>query len=586
MMKKTLGFVSVFLLMVVAMAVSAFAQPTLPLIGDKAANEGQFLQFTGTLTAAPDLGNSVFAICNEGSATGTCISGAASIVLAGTTANITNLSDTQFQFNWTPDFTASGTYYINFSVKDSNSSDSRTVKITVADVPPSFTVTGLALGGKSQERSNPKADDEKNWNVNVTGIVTITNTGGETIKNLKLDKITGLSKYSSSFANANSHGVTLAATELAPGASTTATVILRVPETLDAVDNNLKPVAFDVAQLTFSGTKSDGVTALSPVTSTVNMMAENNLKLSSGTLKFDGKSEKVSDGDTVDKIKPGMAIDLELEAESRFKDRDSIDLEDITLNVESTGDTEDLDVDENEEVNTLGPADTDAVTISFTVEEDAKKGKEPIVITLDGVDENGARYGERWEINLEIQREDHEIEIKSATLSPSTVTCEQSSGLSVQVRNTGRRDEEKVFLRVYSTELSNFNSNIEIGALDADDEKTTALTIPVAASIVPGTYRVNVETYYNVGTKSGTDAAILTKKACETVQPTEDKKENVVVVTLPPQTNNGTSPALTPGEGEAKGSFLDSTAFMALLILGYVVVLGGGALVLIRLLRK
>ncbi len=580
MMKKTFGLASVLVLMIVAMAVSVLAQqPTLPSIGDKTINEGQLLQFTGTLAAGPDSGNSVFTICSAGSATGSCI-GAASIVLAGTTANITNLSDTQFQFNWTPSFSAAGTYFINFSVKDANSMENQTIKITVADVPPSFTVTSLALGSKSQDRSNPKSDNEKDRNINVTGIVTITNMGGETIKNLKFDKVTGLSKHSSSFANENSKSVTLAATELAPGASTTATIILRVPENLDAINSNGDHIAFDVAQLTFSGTKSDGITALSPVTSPVSMIAENNLKFKLGKILFDSKSEKIDDGDKVD-VKPGMAIELELEIESKLKDKDDIDIEDVVVTVESTGDTDDLDVDEEDEIDAISPEETAASTISFEVEDDASKGEESIVIRLEGIDENGAKHGEKWNIDLDIKREDHEIEIKSATLTPSSLSCESSAELSVNIRNTGRRDEDKVYLRVYSTEL-NFNSNVEIGSLGSNDEETRAFTVPVPVDAAAGTYRVNIDTFYNVGTKSNTDAKVLVKQACVKAQPPKaEEKEPIIVVPLP--TNQTPVAPFVP---EEKASFLDSTAFMALLIFGYVVVLGGGALVLIKLLRK
>ncbi len=584
MMKKIFGLASVLLLIVVALAVSAFAQPTLPSIGDKTVNEGQLLQFTGTLTAAPDSGGSIFGICNAGSATGACI-GAASMTLAGTTANITNLSSTQFQFNWTPSFAASGVYFVNLSVRDGDSTDNETFRITVADVPPSFTATNLALGSKSQERSNPNSDTERKQNVNVSGVVTITNSGGETVKNLKFDKVTGLSKYSSAFSNAKSFGVALAATELAPGASTTATVILRVPENLDAVNSNGEQVAFDVAQLTFTGTKSDGVTALSPVTSTVSMTAENNLRFKSAKALFDSKSLRIDDDDTIDNVRPGTRIEIEFEVESRFKDDDAVDIEDVVLVAESTGDTDDLDVDEDVDIDSLGPEDVEITTVAFEVEPDAARGKESMIVTLDGIDENGARHGEKFDLTIDIERKDHEISILSATLTPRSVSCEASSDLSVKMRNTGRRDEDQVFLRVFSTELNNFNRNVEIGTLDENDEETRSFTVPVPVDLAAGTYRLTVETYYDVGTKSNTDAAILTKAACAKEQPPEKDEGDKPVIVITPSPEKNQTPVVTPPAPEAKG-FLDSTAFIALLVLGYVAVLGGGSMVLIKLLRK
>ncbi len=591
MMKKIFGLASVLVLMIVAMAVSVAANPVLSGIGAKSVNEGSMLSFTIASTAADNPAGfpTSFRICRVISPAVDCIgaapstNGFSSLAIGTTTANITNLSNTQAQFNWTPDFGQAGTYTVRFNASDADSSTSENVVISVADVPPSFSVASLSLGSRNQDRSNPKADNDRDFNVNVTGIVTITNTGGEAVTNFKFNSIVGLSKYSGAFVNPNSFGVTLAAATLAPGASTTATVTLRVPENLDAVNNNGEHVAFDVAQLSFSGTKADGVTALSPVTVPVSMMAENNLRFKSARALFDGRTLRVDDGDTIDNIKPGTRVDLELEVESRFKDADNVDVEDIVVLAESIGDQDDLDVDEDVDVDSLSPGDVEIVAISFEVEPDASRGDESMVITLDGIDENGARYGERFDLALEIDREDHEISILSASLSPKAVSCEASSDLVVSIRNTGRRDEDKVFLRVFSTELNNFNRNVDIGALNENDEETTAFTIPVPVDTPAGTYRLNIETYYNVGTRSDNDAAILTKQACGAEkEPEPPVKEPVVVVPVTPTNQTPVGPVLP----ETKGSFLDSTAFTALLILGYVVVLGGGTLMLIKLLRK
>ncbi len=590
-MKKTIGFASVLVLMIVAMAVSVAANPVLSAIGAKSVNEGSTLSFTVLSTAADNPAGSptAFRICRIISPAVDCIgvapnaNGFSSLAMGATAANITNISNTQAQFNWTPDFTQAGTYTVRFNASDADSSTSENVVITVVDVAPSFSATSLLLGSRNQDRSNPNADNERDLNVNVTGVVTLKNTGGETITNLKFINIVGLSKYSSSFVNANSFAVTLAATTLAPGASTTATVTLRVPENLDAVNSNGEHVAFDVAQLTFSGTKADGVTPLSPITGMVSMMAENNLRFQSARALFDSKSLGIDDGDTIDDVRPGTAIDLEFEVQSRFRDADNLDLEDVLVVAESTGDLDDLDVDEDVDIDTLSPGDVEIITIPFGVELSAARGDEPMIVTLNGIDENGARHGERFDLTINIDRKDHEIAILSAALSPRTVSCEASSDVSVQMRNTGRRDEDRVFLRVFSAELGNFNRNVEIGTLEENDEETRTLTVPVPVNTPAGTYRLAIETYYNVGTKSNTDAVVLTKQACVSEEEPQPPREEppVVVVPLPPTNQTPVSPA-----PEAEGSFLDSTGFIALLVLGYVVVLGGGALVLMRLLRK
>ncbi|MBI2137456.1 hypothetical protein HYU12_02975 [Candidatus Woesearchaeota archaeon] len=610
---KGIAFGIVFLLTIVAAAVSAFAaDPTLTLIDEKVVNEGELLAFT-IISSAADSASAetpvTFKMCKALSIADTACTlsvpnaaGFSEITVGTTTANITNATKTTAQFNWTPDFTQAGAYFIRVSANDGDSSDAKNFKITVNDVPPLLTVTNLKLGDSKTERSNPRATDEKDRNKNLTGTVTLTNKGGETIKNIKFSKITGTGKYANAFANQNSFGVTLPATvaELLPGASVDATVTLRVPENLDAVDSTLKAAAFNVAQLIFTATKADG-TAIAPITSAVTMQARNNLQIKTSTIQFNGKSEKLSNGKTVDTIKPGMSITVELEVENKFKDDDEVSIEDIEITALSTGDDKDLDVDENENIDDLGPEDTETIQLEFTVEDDARKGREPLEITLEGIDENGAIYGEKWEVDLDIEREDHEISVQSTSLSSETISCQEATELTVQIKNTGRNKEDDVFLRVFSPEIANYQSNLEIGTLDENDENTQRFAIPVPESLVPGSYRVTIETYYDVGKKSDTDAEIIKKEACvkpqEPAKPQEPSVPDVVVVPTPPTTvTQPTTPTTTttqqpPITGAVtatpeKESFLDSSAFMALLILGYVVVLGGGALALIKLLRK
>ena len=597
-MKNIFGFGAILVLMIVSLALSVFAVgPELSSISGKSVDEGSVLSFTVTSTAGDSPSSDTpitFKLCDATSTP--CLPAASPLTIGSTEVNLTNTSKTTALFKWTPDYTQTGSYFINLSASDSDSSDNETFTITVADVAPTLSAPALSLGASNQKRSNPLAEEESDKNVNVTGTLTITNAGGETITNLAFSSATGVGKYSSAFTNANSNGAELSATSVAVGASVTATVTLRVPENLDAVDNSQQPTSFNVATLSFTGKRADGTTAITPLSVNVNMQAENNLEFKDANILFQEKSEKIRDNKNIDGIQPGDEIKMQFEVESKFDDKEQVDIEHIELEVLSLGDDEDLDVSEEESVDNLGPEDIESVEIAFTVEEDAKKGKEDMRIILKGEDENGAKHGERWEMSLEIEREDHEISIKSKDLSPKTVSCQSSANLVVGLRNTGRNDEEDVYLRVYSPEIGNFQSNIAAGDVDEDDETTHDLAIPIPEELAPGNYRITMDTYYDVSKKSSTDAVILTKEACSTGKeevPPEEKKDEQqpIVVVTPPADTDGADKitggvVAPPAAEEEKATLVESNTFIALLILAYAVVIGGGALVAMKLLRK
>ena len=461
---------------------------------------------------------------------------------------------------------------------------------------PSFTVSDLKLGDDRQDRSNPRHDDDDDSEVNVTGTITVTNNGNRNLNNLRVTVSLGKDASGQRISLSDllpdvsipSEGVTLAV-----GESTEVSVEMRVPEELDAVDKKGRKAAFNVADIVFQADHSGGT-----ISKTVNveMEAENKLIIDDAKITFDDTTETIDEGDSVDGVKPGNEILIDFQIESRYDDDEDVGIEDIELTVEGRGD---LDFEEEENVDDLNPEETDSVEVKFEVDEDAGRGDEDIEITLLGEDENGARHGELWEVTLEIEREDHEIDINSVILEPATISCEKYADLKVEIRNTGRRSEDETYIKITNSEL-NYQVASERLDLDEDDEVTRTFTVPVPPDTLPGSYRLTVETYYDTIRRSMAEVAVLTKEECrrEAVAPEkeEDKTEEIIVVTeLPkpvpsvPQVDN---PVVMPPKetvpiaGNAEGSLLEGNAFLAFLIVGYLVVLCGGAIVAFRLLKK
>ena len=470
---------------------------------------------------------------------------------------------------------------------------------------PELTVSNLKLGDDRQTRSNPRHDDDDDQEVTVTGTITVTNSGNRALNNLRAEISLGkdasgqkisLADLGSPDIEIDSDGLTLSV-----GESTEVEIEMRVPEELHAVDKKGRKAAFNIADIIFSADYSG-----STLSKTVNvqMEAENKLIIDDASISFNGETEGIDDDDSVGDVKPGNDVSIEFEIENRYDDDEDVGIEDIEITVEGGGD---LDVDEEENVGDLNPEETDTVTVEFDVEDDARRGDEELEIILLGEDENGAMHGENWEVTIEIERDDHDISITSLALQPSVVSCEQEAQIQVEVRNTGRRDESRVYIRLSNVALS-YKMISERLDLDQDDEVTRTFAIPVPETTPLGEYRMVVETYYDTSRRSTADTITLQKVRCErqtaptvpeTPETTDEAEDNIVVITTQPPTptpveaSEPTKDSMRPKEDNKAAApsadeegFLQSNAFIILMVTGYLAVLCGGAIVAFRLLRK
>ncbi len=575
-----------FVLVLLLSAAFVAANPVVNTISDQSVNEGSLLKVSlSSVASAGALAN--FSVCQTISQPGTC-SGEynnKSITVGGTAVNILTSGATTGELNWTPDFTQSGTYFFNVTANVSISpvsalGTSKTFKVTVNNVLPTVTATALSLGGDTQPRSDPNHDTRDLREVNISGTITLTNNGPEAVSNIEASPsfVSGFSAGDSiSGLNLN---YTFPKRTLAVGESMAVPVIIRVPPKLSAVDSNFVTLTPTVATLVFSATPavSGGTVTGSSV---ISLKAENNLRMKSVKVKHSDKSQTVRDGDTVQKLKAGEKITFEIEVESRFTDKENVKINGVTVRVKSDSN---IDINEDDSVNDLSGNDKDTVKLETTTSDTADDGTSDVVITVAGTDEFGAKHGEKMTVRFEVKRNSHEISIPSLSLNPSTVSCESGTNLKINIKNTGRRDESEVYVHVEAQDLSYGKVSDKL-SLDKDDETSMNFNVPVASSLKPGTYHVNVETYYSTGTLSTSDAVVLTVAACKPAtveQPVVQEKTPPAQVVTPvvEQPKTVTPPA------PAKKLFTETPQYIALLALGYVVVLGGGGLLLFKLIQK
>ncbi len=456
-----------------------------------------------------------------------------------------------------PDFAVTGssasTFTITVRVSDGTGGpDTESFDVTVNPATPSdnlLVVGNLALGSDRQVRSNPDADDESDQDIFTTGTFTIRNAGPNPLTGITVTPAVALGS-----ASDYNFSLTGAPLSLVPGASATVSVRARVPETLDAVDDDARKAAPLAARLTVTGTMAG--TTLSK-TSDVTMEAENQLEIKKLKVCVNGSCDTLRDGDKVDDLKPGDRVDVTFKVENKYKDNPAEDLEILDVNAFILVDESAFDVDEDDEIGDISPEGEEEVTLSFDVEDDAEDGSVTMLSWVEGEDENGARHGELFEIELDVKRERHEVSLRDVRLEPDTVSCnaggDQTVALSLELQNTGRDDEDEAAVEVENSDLgiSKVERDIKI---DQDDREDKSYTLSVPSDARPGVYALSIKSFTRRDDLSDSEDALLTVPTCAPAEPEtpeseepgeEETDEEIVVVTGPPPDETPALPAPT-----------------------------------------
>lgn len=408
-----------------------------------------------------------------------------------------------------------------------------------------LTITSPTLGGTSAEAGT-----------NTSATVTITNTGNSTLSGISMSH-TADSKFAIGFTGAP--------TSLAAGASASVTVSGFLHRDLNAINSAFDDAAQSIGNVIVSA--SGNVSA----SNTLNMQIKNQLEIKKVYITVNGEDEhSLDDGDDLKDLKPGDKLEVRVEVESNFDEDDDIDLEDIdvVMDIDSDFDTG----DEEDTIDSLSGEDQDSITFDDMEVEDEASGDYTLTITVKGHRDDtsvgSGEHGQEVKIDLDVERESHEIAFRTASLSPSKVPYGKNTfDAKLKVVNIGKSNEDEVVLEVSVPALgiTERKENIEI---DKSDELSRTITVTLPAGTKPGSYVVEVRSYWNTDIESDMrtltlelEAAPTTTTATTTTQP---------VVTTPPTTTTTPTTTTVTSKAKSSSSFLDSTAGIATLTLGVI----------------
>ncbi len=313
------------------------------------------------------------------------------------------------------------------------------------------------------------------------------------------------------------------------------------------------------------------------------------LAISDLDITVDGKSDKnVNNNSRIsEEASPGSKVEFSIELENLFDNDEDLDIEDIDakVTIENIDDGDDLE----EEIDSIDikQGKDKSVNVEFDIPWQVDEDEYPVIIEIEGEDENNTRHEILYELKLELEKEKHEIAIVNALASPSAIKCQRKVSINAEIANIGAEDEDEVSLRIMSPELgiNSLTENIELDEGTDDNTYTKLLSETLEEDIAAGIYPITIKAYYD-GKESDSKKFNLAVQDCEkskdvTKEVKEEKpkvKTSKTVATV--QKKNETAiAAKTTKKNEAYPLLV---SILAIIFAGTVIFVIGGAYIVLR----
>ena len=272
----------------------------------------------------------------------------------------------------------------------------------------------------------------------------------------------------------------------------------------------------------------------------INMETQSKLSFKGVEADVAGETDgDVGEGDKVSK--KALLLDevtFSVEMENLFpnenKEGDMSDVE-ITVTIEGLDDGD--DVEESSDNFDLGTEDKETQDIVFTIPKAADDQIYDVTLVAEGEDENGATHKAARNFQLEVKKNKDDVRINKAEVSPSTVACDETFTLSVDVSNYGSNKAEDVYVNIFNKDLG-IDIKEEGMTLDKSvTKKTNKFTKTYDLMVKPpsdsnkkvaqGKYPITVYSFVDSDKKTDEEFAYVT--ASTDCKKAEEKKQEPVV---------------------------------------------------------
>ncbi|HIH38095.1 hypothetical protein J4460_04115 [Candidatus Woesearchaeota archaeon] len=467
------GDILIVFVVFVLLAALVSANPILTAIPDRTVSEGSEVRIQLTATGAD--------------------SGERSFLTNATSGRFSTaqFDETEGLFIWIPTYNDAGTYLINFTARDSNSSDNQLARIIVQNaIEPTLSFNKITLGGPTIERSNRRL----NFESKVSQTFTIRNAGSRPVTNLSFFASPSPYDYNITFK--------AAVTSLAPGASAQVEIAARVPEALDAVDREQNAVPVLIGQVIASAKDPDNRDISQSVE--LSMQAKNHLRIIDVNAIINGKRKNADDGEIFHDIKPGDTIEIEVEVENNFPNDDALDFSIENVKVRADADDRYFKIDDYETMGTIRRDNSDKILFSYVVDDDVEDSTYDVVISATGRDENRANHGDKMSISFEVDIPSDYLTIYSSGASPESIGCARSTDIGVTILNSGDNKQRRAIIKLESAQLG-IKETSGTFEVDTGDRATRSFHVKIPDDTSEGDYGIEAQVYYDTNVPSDGD---------------------------------------------------------------------------------
>jgi hypothetical protein len=214
---------------------------------------------------------------------------------------------------------------------------------------------------------------------------------------------------------------------------------------------------------------------------------------------------RIKDIEIPNEVGPGEEFEIEVDVKGYADNLENVVVMVTIVNIDD-GD----DLEEESDDFSLDNLDKETVNLKFKVPYDVREKKWDVLVRVDWEDEYGQEYFTEDDEKLDVQKEDHKIDITTLLLSRKSVEPGESVELAVEMINLGDDDEEVKFV----VESDDLGIDEESATFDLDEGDDTTQYVPfvVSENVRDGNYYVYVTAVYNEGKSSAMQSVILTVK--------------------------------------------------------------------------
>jgi len=233
-------------------------------------------------------------------------------------------------------------------------------------------------------------------------------------------------------------------------------------------------------------------------------------------------SISIKDPDNNDDFNFGENIDINVNVKNNNQDDKDVIVETFLYNIDEDDEEENVEADSID----ISKNDKEDFELQIKIPEDYDNKDNYILFVKAYEDGNENEQCNYDIIDLNLERESHDVIIKELELIPKEADCNGNVQANVKVQNTGTKDEKDLYVKLENSEL---NISLESDKFDLDDYKggdekiTKRFNFRIPENIQSKDYNLDASVYFSDG--SYVKSEILKVKSCEE----EIKKENLVL---------------------------------------------------------